>query len=258
MPLHIHASPADIAPVVFLPGDPGRAERIAGRLAGTTCYTRFRGLLGFTGEAGGVRVSVQTTGMGAPSASIIAEELIQLGAKVLVRVGTAGGVGESVRPGDLVIATASCPLDGATRAYLDGEPYAPAAAFTVTRALVDAAAALGYPPHTGLIATEDAFYHPEPGHAEKWAARGVLAFEMEASALFTIAALRRAAAGCLLTVSNTSKALDWLGGDTLDDAIGRMIAVALAAAPALAGIAARLPAPAEQLSHGAERGHAGP
>jgi purine-nucleoside phosphorylase len=234
MPIHIHADPSDVAPIVLLPGDPGRAERIAGRLENPVCYTRHRGLLGFTGTVEGVRVSVQTTGMGAPSAAIITEELLQLGAKVLVRAGTCGGVGEGARPGDLVIATASCPLDGTTRAYLDGEAYAPAATFAVVRALVDAAEVLGLPHHTGLVATEDAFYHPEPGHAEKWSARGVLAFEMEASALFTIAAMHGAAAGCILTVSNTSKALDWLPGDSLDPAIDRMITTALAAVPALA------------------------
>lgn len=237
MPIHIHATPNDIAPIVLLPGDPGRAERLAARLSSPVCYTRYRGLLGFTGEFDGVRVSVQTTGMGAPSAAIITEELLQLGAQVLVRVGTCGGVGEGARPGDLVIATASCPLDGTTRAYLDGEAYAPAATFAVVRALVDAAQRLGLPHHVGLVATEDAFYHPEPGHAEKWSARGVLAFEMEASALFTIAALRGAAAGCILTVSNTSKALDWLPGDSLDPAIDRMISTVLAALPALALLA---------------------
>ena len=238
MPLHIHAEPADLAPVVLLPGDPGRAERIAGRLDGAVCYTRNRGLLGWTGEYQGARVSVQTTGMGAPSTAIIAEELIELGACVLVRVGTSGGTHANVRPGDLIVATASCPLDGTTHAYLEGLPYAPVAHFGVTRALVDAATVHGYAPHAGLVATEDAFYHPEPDHAARWAARGVLAFEMEASALFTVAALRGVAAGCLLTVSNSSKALDWIGGDTLDSAIDRMIDVALASVPTLATIAA--------------------
>src|SRR5687768_15781817 len=129
MPLHIHAEPADIAPVVLLPGDPARAERVAERLDGVACYTRHRGLLGFTGTYDGARVSVQTTMMGTPSTAIVAEELIQLGARVLIRIGTSGGLGEGVAPGDLVIATASTPLDGTTAAYLDGRPYAPAASF---------------------------------------------------------------------------------------------------------------------------------
>ncbi len=111
------------------------------------------------------------------------------------------------------------------------------ASFAVTRALVDAAERTGPPPLTGLIATDDAFYNPEPEHETVWAARGVLAFEMETSALFTVAALRGVHAGCILTVSNTSGALDWLGGESLEAAIDRMITVALAAVPALAAVA---------------------
>ncbi len=236
MPIHIHARPEDIAPVVFLPGDPARAERLAARLDGPVCYNRHRGLLGFTGEAAGVRVSVQTTGMGAPSAAIVAEELLGLGARVLVRVGTCGGIG-GVAPGELVIATASCPLDGTTAQYLQGDPYAPAASFAVTRALVDAAHALGLSPRVGLVATEDVFYNPNPWHQDTWAARGVLAVEMEASALFTVAALRGAHAGCLLTVANTSGATDWLASTDLQHALERMLDVALASAPALATLA---------------------
>ena len=98
MPIHVTAQPGDVAPVVLLPGDPGRAERIAARLDGAACYTRNRGLLGFTGRMGGVPVSVQTTGMGAPATAIVAEELLTLGTRVLVRVGICGGVGARVRP----------------------------------------------------------------------------------------------------------------------------------------------------------------
>lgn len=237
MPLHLLAEPGDLAPVVFLPGDPGRAERIAARLTDARAYSRNRGLLGFTGAIDGTPISVQTTGMGAPSTAIVAEELIQLGAQVLVRVGTCGGVAATARPGDLIVATASCPLDGTTAALVRGAPYAPAASFAVTRCLVAAAEARGLPIHTGLIATDDAFYNPEPDHESVWAARGVLAFEMEASALFTVAAIRGIHAGCLLAVSNTSGALDWLGGDGREAATDRMIDVALAAAPGLTLIA---------------------
>lgn len=242
MPIHIHARPDDVAPLVFLPGDPARAEMLAARLHRPVCYNRHRGLLGFTGEAAGTRVSVQTTGMGAPSAAIVAEELLRLGARVLVRVGTCGGLG-GVAPGELVVATASCPLDGTTARYLGGDPYAPAASFVVTRALVDAAHALGLSPRVGLIATEDVFYNPDPRHQDTWAARGVLAFEMEASALFTVAALRGAHAGCLLAVSNTSGAPDWLEGTGLQHAVERMLDVALAAVPALAALANAAPQP---------------
>ncbi len=236
MPIHIRARPDDVAPLVFLPGDPARAEALAARLRDPICYNRHRGLLGFTGAAAGVRVSVQTTGMGAPAAAIVAEELVQLGARVLVRVGTCGGIG-GVAPGELVIATASCPLDGTTARYLQGDPYAPVASFAVTRALVDAAHGLGLHPRVGLVATDDLFYNSDPHYEKQWAARGVLAVEMEAGALFTVAALRGVQAGCLLVVSNTAGAADWLEDADLQAAIERMLDVALAAAPALAALA---------------------
>ena len=104
-----------------------------------------RGLLGFTGTFNGAPVSVQTSGMGTPSLSIVAEELLNLGAKRLIRVGTCGGIARGLKTGDLVIATAACPVDGATATYLHGEAYAPAADFALTRALVDAADGRGRP-----------------------------------------------------------------------------------------------------------------
>lgn len=233
MPLHIRASAGDVAPVVLLPGDPGRARRLASMLDGAVCYNEHRGLLGFTGSRNGRRISVQTTGMGAPSAAIVAEELIMLGAKVLIRAGTAGSAGP-VRAGDLVVATASVPLDGATRAYLDGGPYAPAAAFEVVAALAQHCATLGVPHHIGLIATGDAFYAEDPQHVARWGARGVLAFEMEASALFTVAALRNARAGCIVVVTNTAGMQDWLEGEAYDRAEGVLLEAALGTAVALA------------------------
>lgn len=232
MPIHIHATPADLAPVVLLPGDPGRAQRLAALLEDARCYNQNRGLLGFSGSYCGRPVSVQTTGMGAPSAAIVAEELIQLGATTLIRVGTAGGAGR-VRAGDLVAATASVPLDGATRAYLDGEPYAPAADFAIVSALVRAAEVAGVAHHTGLIATGDALYAESPDHAARWAARGVLAFEMEASVLFTIAALRGVRAGCIVVVTNAGGSRDWLEGEAYAVAEARLLRVALDATTAL-------------------------
>jgi purine-nucleoside phosphorylase len=125
-PIHVRGKPGEVAERVLLPGDPGRAEWIAKTfLQDPVLYTSHRGLLGYTGRYKGVPVSVQTTGMGAPSASIVAEELIGLGARVLLRVGTCGAVDEGLAPGDLVIAQGAVPLDGASRQYLEGRPYAP-------------------------------------------------------------------------------------------------------------------------------------
>ena len=234
-PIHIRARPGDVAPVVLLPGDPGRATRVADRLEGARCYNEFRGLLGYTGAYRGTPVSVQTTGMGAPSAAIVVEELALLGAKTVVRIGTCGGTRPEIRPTDLIIATAACPLDGTTRQYLGGDPYAPAATFRVVRALVEAAERLGARHHVGPVATEDALYAVTSEWAETWAARGVLAQEMEASAVFTVAALRGLEAGCLLTASNSAGQHERLPDEELAPAIDRMIEVALEAAVALGG-----------------------
>ena len=233
MPIHIRADAGDLAPIVLLPGDPGRAKRVAERLEDARCYNEFRGLTGYTGVYKVHAISVQTTGMGAPSAAIVVEELAKLGVKTIIRIGTCGGASPDVRPGDLVIATAACPLDGTTRQYLGGVSYAPAASFRVVRALVDAAAEANVRYHTGLIATEDALYAVTPGWAETWSARGVLAQEMEASAVFTVAALRGLEAGCILTAANSAGQHERLPDDDLLPAIDRMIDVALEAAVAL-------------------------
>ena len=233
MPVHIRAEPDDVAPVVLLPGDPGRAQRVAEQFDDVQCYNEFRGLLGYSGTFHGKRVSVQTTGMGAPSAAIVVEELAMLGATTVIRIGTCGGAGADVHPSDLVIATAACPLDGTTRQYLGGDAYAPAASFEVVRALVDATGAADIRHHVGLIATVDALYSVTPGWSETWAARGVLAQEMEASAVFTVAALRGLQAGCILVASNSAGQHERLSDDELLPAVDQMIHVALEAAVAL-------------------------
>jgi len=230
LPIHIHADDGAVAPTVLLPGDPGRAERIAARLEGAVCYNRNRGLLGFTGTYRGTLLSVQTTMMGAPTTAIVAEELIQLGATTLIRVGTAGALGDGVDPGDLLVVTASTPLDGTTAGYLEGRPYAPAASFAVVRALVAAAEAQTVTLHVGPILTDDVFYHPDADRLGAWAAFGALAVEMEASALFTVAARHGLRAGALLAISNFVGAAVWLDPADLQRAVDRMIAVAMDAA----------------------------
>ena len=130
--------------------------------------------------------------MGTPSFSIVVEELLRLGVTRFIRVGTCGGIGRGIHTGDLVVATAAAPVDGATRTYLHGDPFAPVADFGLTRALVDAAVAEGLTPFVGPVATVDVLLQPRRRlrHA-RWRARGVLAFEMEAAALFYLAVARR-------------------------------------------------------------------
>jgi purine-nucleoside phosphorylase len=230
MPIHIHADEGSVAPIVLLPGDPARAERIALQLDDAAIYNRNRGLIGYTGTYHGARVSVQTTMMGAPSTAIVAEELLQLGVRTLIRVGTAGALGAGVNPGDLVVATASTPLDGTTAAYLDGRPYAPAAAYAVVRELMSAAEARSARPHVGPILTDDVFYHPDADRLAAWTAFGALAVEMEASALFTVAARHNMSAGAILTVSNFVGAATWLDPNDLQRAVDLAIGIALDAA----------------------------
>ncbi len=234
--IHLRAEEGDYAPLVLLPGDPNRARRISERFdpGSARLVNDHRGMFGYTGTYHGTPVSVQTSGMGTPSLSIVVEELLRYGANRLIRVGTCGGIAKGLRTGDLVIATASCPVDGATSTYLHGEAYAPAADFHLTRALVDAAGEAGIEARTGLVASVDVFYNTDDDYAQRWRDRGVLAFEMEASALFFLAARGGVRAACALTVS------DVLGDDVtseetympleeLDRAIDRMIDVALEA-----------------------------
>lgn len=241
--IHLRAEVGDYAPLVLLPGDPNRATRIAemfdGGLEASRLVNDHRGMLGYTGTYKGTPVSVQTSGMGTPSLSIVVEELIRLGAKRLIRVGTTGGIGRGVRATDLVIGTAAAPVDGSTATYLHGEPYAPAADFDLTRALVDAARAKGISPHVGQIATVDVFYNPDEDYISKWRARNILGFEMEAAALFYLASRATAAgedvrAACILTVSDTLSEEETSEGtylplDALEKATDHMIEVALEA-----------------------------
>ena len=227
-PLHVRAQTGEVAPFVLLPGDPGRAEYIAENfLEGVTPYNTYRSLLGFTGAYKGLPVSVQTTGMGCPSTSIVAEELVQLGARVLVRVGTSGAVDPALSAADLLVVQGAVPLDGATRQYLEGRPYAPIPSWPALKALEQAAAASGEPYHVGLIATEDAFYATNPERAREWNRYGVLAFEMEAAALFLVAKMRGVHAGALLTVSNQIGDSEFVEESLLRRGVHRMIETAL-------------------------------
>jgi purine-nucleoside phosphorylase len=247
--IHLRAEPGDYAPLVLLPGDPNRASLVAGLFDGGVEASRLvnehRGLLGYTGTYRGVPISVQTSGMGTPSISIVLEELLRLGARRLIRIGTCGGIGRGLRTGDIVVATGAAPVDGATRTYLHGEPYAPVADFEVTRALVDAARASGARMQTGPVASVDVFYNPDADYVTRWRARGILAFEMEAAALFFLASRAQGSgedvrAGCILTVSDTlgedeTSEQTYMELTDLEAATVSMIRIALDAGASLSG-----------------------
>ena len=203
MPIHIRATPGDYAPAVLCPGDPKRAEHIAKTfLTGAKQVNDQRGMLGYTGLFEGKALSVQGVGMGGPSAAIYYEELIQLGATRIVRIGTCGALVSSMRMADVIIAMAATALDSTTSTYTMGEAHSPTADWGLLEAAVKAVKAKGLPLHVGLVASSDVFYDPDQGRFGRLAARGHLGIEMEVATLYTVAALRKIAALGIMTVSD--------------------------------------------------------
>ncbi len=203
MPIHVRANEGDYAEACLLPGDPLRAKYIADTfLSDVQPRNTERGMLGYTGTFNGKPVSVQSTGMGCPSAAIVIEELVQLGVKRLLRVGTCGGLQPDLQLGDLIVALSAVPADGTARHYVGGEPHVPTADWELVHSAVHSAKELGKRVRVGPIVSSDVFYDPDTGRAQRWSDRGILAVEMEAAVLFTLGALRKVQAGCLLTVSD--------------------------------------------------------
>ncbi|MEW5767335.1 MAG: nucleoside phosphorylase [bacterium] len=198
--IHLKCDPKEVAEYVLLAGDPGRTKMIAENfIKDSRVINEFRGLLSYTGQYEGINVSVVTTGMGCPSAAIVMEELMDMGARYLIRVGTCGATQEGIRPGDIIIPTGAVPLTGIISQY-DLKTFAPVPHYRVLNLLVEAAEGLGVSAKTGLVATTDAFYS-EMAHGKWWAQRNILAFEMECAAIFTVAYLKKAAAGAILAAT---------------------------------------------------------
>ncbi len=196
-PIHLHPT-AELAERVLLPGDPGRALLLAQALtAEPRMFNHNRGLWGYTGVAqDGEPLTVQSTGMGGPSAAIVVAELAELGARRLLRVGTCGALEGSLELGELVIAVEALSADGTSRA-LAGQDVIPA-----DPELVAALAAAAPEAASARIVSTDLFYDTPPGQEQAWLAAGARAVEMEAATLFALAAQRGFQAGALLIVSD--------------------------------------------------------
>lgn len=201
---HNNAKPGDYAEAVLLPGDPLRAKWIAETfLEDAREVNSVRNCLGFTGTWKGKPVSVQATGMGQPSTAIYVHELIEIyGVRTLIRVGTCGGLNKTVKVRDVVIGASASTDSTIVKDAFGAYNYAPAADFSLLRAADDAARAHGKTVHVGGILSSDIFYHPSGLEAyARLIAHGVLGVEMEAAALYMLAARfgARALAICTMT-----------------------------------------------------------
>ncbi|MFJ1541678.1 purine-nucleoside phosphorylase [Micromonospora chalcea] len=230
MSTHIGAEPGEIAERVLMPGDPLRAKWIAETyLEGARCYTTVRGMLGFTGRWNGVDVSVQGSGMGMPSASIYAHELVnEYGVKSLIRVGSCGALTEDLQLRDVVAAIGSSTDSNMNRMRFDGLiDYAPVADFGLLRTSVEVAERRGIAMRVGPILAADAFYTDRPDLYDRLADYGVLAVEMESAALYTIAARFKARALTILTVSDHIKTGEKTTSQEREQTFGQMVEIAL-------------------------------
>ncbi len=234
MSTHIGAQPGQIAPTVLFPGDPLRARWIAETfLDGATCYTEVRGMYGFTGTWQGHPVSVQGSGMGQPSMAIYANELFnEYDVASIIRVGSCGALTTDLAVRDVVIASGACTDSAMNRHRFGGIDYAPVADFGLLRAAVAAAEARPeVTHHVGLIYSSDSFYNPRAAElTAPLVAHGVLAVEMEASALYTLAAAYRRKALAICTVSDHVVTGEETSAAEREQTFGAMVEIALAAA----------------------------
>ena len=204
MPIHLRAEPTDYAPAVLVPGDPRRATYIAETFfdPGAKLVNEERGELGYTGTFKGQPISVQSVGMGGSSAAIYYSELIQLGVKRIIRVGTAGALADGLRMADTVIAISATADDPIIGYLTNGEPHAPTATWSLVECSVALSRASGATVHVGSNVSSALFYDPRPGMMQRWKERGHLAVEMEAAVLYTLGAIHKIETLCMVTVSD--------------------------------------------------------
>ena len=213
---HIGLKQGDVGEYVILPGDPKRCEKIAAYFENPQLIADRREFITYTGYINKVKVSVTSTGIGGPSASIALEELVKVGAKNFIRVGTCGGMDTNVKSGDLVIATGAIRMEGTSKEYAPIE-YPAVSDFDITTALKRSAEDLNMPHHVGVVQCKDAFYgqhNPElmpvsyelENKWQAWLRMGCLASEMESAALFIAGSFLKVKVGSIfLVVANQER-----------------------------------------------------
>jgi purine-nucleoside phosphorylase len=229
MSIHIGAKAGQIAEAVLLPGDPLRAQYVAETyLENPDCYSQVRGMLGFTGRYNGKMVSVQGTGMGIPSISIYVHELIaEYGAKRLIRVGTCGALQEDMKLGEVILAQAACTDSSVNRIRFDGCDFAPAASFELLLKAYEIAKIRGVAARVGTVLTGDTFYSDDPEFWKIWASYGVLAAEMETTALYTLTAGQQVQGLSILTVSDSLVTMEVASTEQRQQSYTDMMEIAL-------------------------------
>ena len=207
MAIYLRAEDGAYAKRVLVAGDPGRIARIASLLDASRLVTENRGLVGYTGNYKGQSVSVQAVGMGCPSMAMVGAELFEYGVEQMIRIGTCSAFAAGVGNGDVIVVTGAAAADGTTASLAGGCPLAAIPDFDLTVALVDSARARLDRFHVGPVVTVDVEPHLSARSTACWREQGLLAVEMEASAMFNLALRRRGAglsarAACALTVSD--------------------------------------------------------
>lgn len=232
MTIHIGAEPGQIAETVLMPGDPYRARWAAETfLEGAELVNEVRGMLGFTGTFKGERVTIQGSGMGMPSLSIYANELISnYNAQTLIRIGSCGGMQPHVAVRDVIIAMSATTITSPSSAIFREVNFAPTASYNLLAAAVAAAKGKGVKTHVGGIYSSDVFYSERPDLDEQMVRHGILGVEMEAAELYTLAARHGRRALVVLTVSDHLQTGEALPAEDREKTFGDMVEIALDAA----------------------------
>lgn len=229
MSIHIGARNGDVAETVLMPGDPLRARFVAETwLSDVRQYNDVRGMLGYTGLWKGTRVSVQGSGMGMPSLAIYVNELIRFyGVKRLIRIGSCGAIQPEIDLHDLILAMSASTNSAMNRERFKGMDYAATAGWRLFRNALAVVEEKNIPFHAGNILSSDTFYDDDPETWKIWARHGVLAIEMEANQLYTLAARHGVEALALLTVSDSLVTSAELSSDDRQSSFHQMVEVAL-------------------------------
>ncbi|MGV6848726.1 MAG: purine-nucleoside phosphorylase [Marinibacterium sp.] len=232
MTVHIGAKAGDIAETVLLPGDPYRARWAAETfLDAPRLVNEVRGMLGFTGTWNGHPVTIQGSGMGMPSLSIYVNELIRdYGARTLIRIGSCGGMQDSVGVRDVILAMTASSVSTPSKTIFREFEFAPSADWGLLSAAAKAAGEKGTPHHVGGIYSSDTFYDERPDLNEQMVRHGILGVEMEAAELYTLAARHGRRALAVLTVSDHLITGEALSSEDREKSFGDMVEIALKAA----------------------------